>query len=173
MKLSERTASHRKTLCAQYIESASGILHLGAHLGHEAAEHSRFDKPVVCIEAIPEIHAQLAEHLRKFERQRSLCALLGNIDGERRSFFISNNSKGVSSSLFRFGAFGEGARSLWPQHGLRMVDSIDLQTITLDTLFDSHGINARDYNYWVVDLQGAEKLALSGAMRSLRDCRAL
>ncbi len=54
-----------------------------------------------------------------------------------------------------------------------MVEQLVLPTTTLDSLLKTNGVAPANHDYWVVDLQGAEKLALSGATESLRSCYAL
>ena len=163
----------RKSVVDQSIQRASGILHLGAHLGQEAQRYADAGKRAVWVEAIPAIHGRLKSKIEKFPNQLALCALLGDSDGALKRFHISNNDEGVSSSIFDFGPYGAGAESLWPQLSLNMVDRIDLPTVRLDTLLDSQRIDPRQYDCWVLDLQGAELLALQGAGQSLRHCRAL
>ena len=51
-----------------------------------------------------------------------------------------------------------------------MTDVIKLKTSTLDTIIKKEQINVDKYNFWVVDLQGAELLALKGASESIRMC---
>ncbi len=145
----------RSALLDQYKRRAKGILHLGAHLGQEARDYAELNKPVVWVEALPHIHARLAKTIEQFPGQRALCALLGDRNGAQRIFHISNNSEGVSSSIFQFGGYGSGDNSLWPELGLAMVDSLTLPMFRLDTLLLGNDIDARQYDFWVVDLQGA------------------
>lgn len=173
MKLRDETRRFRDHLCAQYLSQTQGILHLGAHLGQEAGEYAKRNKQVLWVEAMPDIHARLEKSLEKYPNQRSLCALLGDVDGVSRTFHVSNNWEGVSSSLFRFGPYASGDTALWPELHLQMVKEITLPMVTLDTLLKNHGVDAADYSYWVVDLQGAEKLALQGAAGALSSCAAL
>ncbi len=163
----------RSALLDQYKRRAKGILHLGAHLGQEARDYAELNKPVVWVEALPHIHARLAKTIEQFPGQRALCALLGDRNGAQRIFHISNNSEGVSSSIFQFGGYGSGDNSLWPELGLAMVDSLTLPMFRLDTLLLGNDIDARQYDFWVVDLQGAELLALQGCGDLLALCRAL
>ena len=72
-------------------------------------------------------------------------------------------SGGVSSSIFQFGPYGSGERTLWPDLNLNMESEITLPMIRLDTLLKGNDLEVENYDYWVVDLQGAEKLALDGA----------
>ena len=102
-----------------------------------------------------------------------MCALLGNTDGLQKVLNISNNQNGVSSSVFDFGSYASGEKALWPQLQLDMVDKLYLCSITLDTLLQGNDIAVENHDFWVVDLQGSELLALEGASRSLLHCNAL
>jgi hypothetical protein len=89
------------------------------------------------------------------------------------TFYISNNGQGSSSSLFEFDLYGNGAKSLWPDQNLKMVDSIKMKTKTLDTLFAENSLDINNFDFWVLDLQGAELLALKGASKSIDKCSAI
>lgn len=173
MKLDQETNINRQKLLKETMQSATGILHLGAHLGQEAAKYAQLQKPVLWVEAIPTVCAVLAKRLAAFPEQKAFCALLDRVDGLQRAFKISNNMGGVSSSIFDFDEYGEGEKSLWPDLHLQMVDQMILPTMKLDTLFSSNAVVAADYDFWVVDLQGAELLALQGAEQSLEHCQGL
>ena len=108
-----------------------------------------------------------------YSKQTVLQACLSDSDGSEVTFHILSNSKGESSSLFEFGSASVGPSSMWPDLDLRMIDEIQLTTITLDTLTRSQSIDVGQYDHWIVDIQGAELLALSGAVTSLRSCRSL
>ncbi len=149
------------------------MLHLGAHLGQEAELYDREGKAVIWVEALPHIHARLQQRLAAFPRQRAICALLGARDDEPRTFHISNNGEGVSSSLYPFGEFGSGGQSLWPALNLGMVAQITLKSVTVDTLLEQRHIDCQAYDFWVVDVQGAELEVLAGASRSLAHCNAI
>ena len=43
----------------------------------------------------------------------------------------------------------------------------------LDTILEKNKISASDYNHWIIDLQGAELLALKGAENSLKSCKSI
>ena len=169
-ELAETSRRFREALRSRYEQLCRGILHLGAHLGQEAPRYDALGKPALWIEAMPDIHERLAERLKSFPGQLSLCALLGDTDGATRTFHVSSNAEGVSSSLF---CFGPHAAALWPHLGLKMVRELSLPMTRLDTLLDQQRIDPATYDYWVMDLQGAEKLALAGAPRALGHCCAL
>jgi FkbM family methyltransferase len=173
MELEKSVIDYRQALCAQYMARANGILHLGANLGTEADHYAELNKPVLWIEAIPEIHEQLTKRLASFPEQKSLCALLGDKDDVPMTFHISSNTNRVSSSIYEFGPFGDGDKTLWPELELKMVGQITLPMIRLDTLLQRNAIDPSMFDYWVVDLQGAEKLALEGGSKAITTCDAM
>ena len=173
MKLSENSQRQREILLNQYLMAARGIIHLGAHRGHEASTYDKLDKPVLWVEAMPDVFSELQTHIQQFKSQQALQGLLSNQAGQTYPFNISNNNGGVSSSLFEFGPYGEGDESLWPTLDLKMVSQITLSSTTLDELLTKHEVAPNPYDFWVIDLQGAEKLALEGALQSLKHCMAM
>jgi hypothetical protein len=54
-----------------------------------------------------------------------------------------------------------------------MIKKLSLDMVTLDSLLEKLNIQAKDYNHWILDVQGAELLVLKGAKRSLINCRSL
>lgn len=173
VRLDDATAAWREAVLDRCIDRCHGILHLGGHLGQEAARYAAADRPVLWIEAQPDVCAALQRRISAFPRQRALCALLDRTDDHHRPFHISNHAQGAASSVYPFGPYAEGDASLWPQLGLTMVRSLDLPTRRLDTLLHGQGIDPVAYDLWVVDLQGAELDALRGAGDLLRHCRAM
>ncbi|HNR78480.1 MAG TPA: FkbM family methyltransferase [Parvularculaceae bacterium] len=171
--LGERSAAERAARLDEALKAARGVLHLGAHLGQEAPFYAARNLPVVWVEALPEIYARLAERIKRFPGQRAICALLGDRDGTEVEFNISNNWEGVSSSLFEFGPYASGEKSLWPELNLRMVDRVRLEMTTLDCLLRREAIDAANFDHWTVDLQGAELLALKGAANAVAACRTM
>jgi FkbM family methyltransferase len=169
--LPHNIASSRAAKIREQQARASGILHLGAHTGQEREVYRELGKPVVWVEANPEIFPLLQSNIASIPHHSALCALLGDTDGKEQTFHISNNSAGVSSSVFPFGEYATGDKSLWPELDLKMVSTITLPTVRLDTLLAANKLDPQDYNFWVLDLQGAETLTLAGAGQSLPHCR--
>jgi hypothetical protein len=54
-----------------------------------------------------------------------------------------------------------------------MLNSINLKSSRLDTLLQKNNIKPENYNHWILDLQGAELLALKGAEKSLDFCNSI
>ena len=150
---------------------SKGVLHLGAHKGQEADLYELLGKKVIWIEAIPKIFHILRDNLEYFNNQQAYCLLLGDVDNVERSFFISNNDS-QSSSLFKFSKNTLNGK-YFSHVKLKMRDKIILKMSKLDSFVKENNINISEYNYWVVDLQGAELLALKGAENSLKFCEAL
>jgi FkbM family methyltransferase len=171
--ISEKSKQLRVSAVAKALSNSTGVLHLGAHLGQEAADYAKSGKPVIWVEALPHIHARLVERLKDFPNQTAYCAVLGDVAGRKVTFKVSNNWEGVSSSIFEFGSFGSGKDSLWPELGLKMVSTIDLEMTTLDALIASASIPIAGFNHWIVDLQGAELLTLKGGRDALASCRTM
>lgn len=152
---------------------ANGVLHLGAHKGLEAPKYEVLGRSVLWVEALPDIFETLKANLEPYPNQNCVNHVVSDTDGEEVDFFRSNNSDGVSSSMFNFGKFGSGPDSLWPKQNLEMVESTKLTSRTLDSLANEGIIDPKTYDFWVLDIQGAELKALRGAKESLRNVRAV
>ena len=153
------------------INKANGILHLGGHRGVEAGAYNWFNKKVLWIEAIPELFNELEDNIRIFYNQYAICALLGDTDHKETKFYLSNKDKSCSS-IFDL-SYRVKNKELWEEHNIKMNNHITLQMRTLDSIFNEKKINSKDYNHWIMDLQGAELLCLKGADESIKDCRSI
>ncbi len=171
--LEDAVLQFRKALIRQYMDRASGVLHIGGHKGQEAVQYASYGRRVLWIEASPAMFKTLKKNIDGYTDQRAFCACLSNTSGAQTTFYISNNADGASSSIFEFGVKSEGDETLWPHLNLHMVDELTLPTTRLDDLFEQNDVDAVDYNYWVLDVQGAEKLVLEGAGKSLEKCQAI
>jgi FkbM family methyltransferase len=172
-KLPEDIAGFRRAKILEHQIAAIGTLHLGAHMGQERESYRALGKPVVWVEANPEVFVSLSNNIAQISGQTALCALLGETDGKQQSFHISNNTAGISSSIYPFGEYAASEKSLWPELDLKMVATITLPEVRLDTLLSANGIQPEDYDFWVLDLQGSEMHALAGAVKSLAHCKCL
>lgn len=161
----------RRNIINEHISKSTGVLHLGAHAGQEAGSYFNLNKSVIWVEAIPHVYEKLVCNIEKFNNQQAFCALITDTDNQSYTFNVSNNTGGVSSSIYEFGDYSSGKNSLWPGLNLTMVDKIDLISITLDTLALKNNFNTAQYDFWVLDLQGAELLALKGAEQSIKNCK--
>ena len=153
------------------INNCSGILHLGAHRGTEAEVYNWFGKKVVWVEALPETYKHLKDNLYFYKNQRAYCALLSDTDNQIKKFNVSNHD-GACSSIFEFTEEIKKSE-IWTKKNHKMVDKKNLITQTLDTLLYKNNINPKEYNHWILDLQGAELLTLKGSEKSIKSCKSM
>jgi FkbM family methyltransferase len=133
------------------------VLHLGAHLAEERADYDAAGAgEVVWVEANPEVHRELAARLDD-PRHRAIQAVITDVDGDEVDFFVTNNRR--SSSVLPMKLH----RHEHPE--ILVTESTRLTTTTVDTLCRDHAIAQPDLV--VLDLQGAELLALRGATRAI------
>lgn len=150
-----------KLLEALYL--SKGILHMGAHRGTEAPVYDWFHKKVLWIEANPKIFLDLNDYVTTFINQKAYNILLYEEDDIKKIFKISNNDA-ASSSIYELGNSSF-------KNDISMVDRIILKTTKIDTFFKKENVSADEFNFWVLDLQGAELPALKGATVSLAHCK--
>ena len=144
------------------INSSNGILHMGAHRGSEAAVYDWFNKKTIWIEANPKIYTDLKINVSTYVNQSAFNILLYEEDDKKIKFNISNND-GASSSIYSFGSESE-------KDHLEMINSVNLISKKIDTFFLEQLFNVEDYDFWVMDIQGAELSALKVAKKSLETC---
>ena len=153
------------------INNSTGIVHLGAHRGLEAEVYNWFGKNVIWVEAIPKIYKQLSENLYFYKNQLAFQALLTDEDDKNTNFYISNYDS-ACSSIYKFTENIKSSK-IWSDRNHQMIDTLNLKSKKLDTLFTKEKINPKQYNHWILDLQGAELLALKGAEKSLESCKSI
>ena len=153
------------------INNSSGIVHLGAHRGLEAEVYNWFGKNVIWVEALPKLYDQLSENLYFYKNQLAFQALLTDEDDKDTNFYVSNYDSACSSIY----EFTENIKSseIWSDRNHKMINTLNLKSKKLDTLFDKENIDPKQYNHWILDLQGAELLALKGAEKSLESCKSI
>jgi FkbM family methyltransferase len=91
--------------------------------------------------------------------------VISNEDDKEVEFKITNN--GQSSSILDFGTHS----SHYPH--IQFVEVQKHQTITIDTFYEKNNLDMTKYNFWNFDIQGAELLALKGAIKSIEYVKAL
>ena len=155
----------------KYMNQSTGILHLGAHRGSEAEVYNWFGKNVIWFEAHPETYSHLVENLYFYKNQIPVQALLTDKDNEKINFYVSNFDASCSSIY----DFTENIKlsKVWSDRNHKMIKSIKLNSKKLDTFFKFSNFRAIDYDHWILDLQGAELLALKGAEKSLIYCKSI
>jgi FkbM family methyltransferase len=139
------------------------IVHVGAHLAEElAAYEAAAPDTVVWIEADPELYRRLVEavNARKSPAVRHVCvnALITDAAADDVRFYHFSND-GASSSIFRS---AENLRLNWPEvheTGRELL----LRSDTLAKVLARNAIAPESLDILVLDVQGAELLALAGA----------
>jgi FkbM family methyltransferase len=144
-------------------QQSGGVLHLGAHTGQEARTYNHSRLKVIWIEAIPSIFDILQSNIASFQNQRAICAIVGDKNGAKVDFHISSNDA-VSSSVFALdSAAGD--------ESFQMSGIFSGAMSRIDSLISEEEMSS--LGHWVVDLQGAELLALKGAGELIRYCNSL
>ena len=156
------TNSKPKFKLLEALHASKGIIHMGAHRGTEAAIYDWFHKKTLWIEANPKIFIELENNVSTYVNQKAYNILLHETDDEEFLFNISSND-GASSSIYNF-----GTESL--KDNLKMVEKIKLKSKKIDTFLLQKSVQAKDYDFWVMDVQGAELPVLKGAKKSLESC---
>lgn len=144
--------------------NVTGIFHIGAHDCEELSFYNEIgvsNEDIIWIDAMP---SKVSE-----AKNRGILnvynALVTDKDDEEIIFNVSNNV--ASSSIFDFGTHAQ-------EHPhVVYVDKMTQKSITVDTFFERNNINASKCNFWNFDIQGAELIALKGAIKSIKYAKAL
>lgn len=145
---------HPKVLKVFWGLKVRGVVHAGAHKGEELQAYEALEfGPVTWIEAIPDLAEELANRVRP--PSKVINAAVWSVSNEKLRLKVTSSS--ASSSLFDL----QDHKNEYPEIGV--VKEIEVISQTLDDLDLGPG-----RNLLVLDLQGAEYEALSGASRSLQ-----
>ena len=142
----------------------TGSLHIGAHECEEINFYNQLgleNKDIIWIDAIP---SKVNEAINR-GIPNVYNAVITDKDDEDVVFNISNNFQ--SSSVLEFGTH------LQEHPWVSYVDKIEQKSITIDTFFERNNIDASKYDFWNFDIQGAELMALKGAIKSIKYAKAL
>lgn len=136
------------------ISPKKGVIHVGAHRCEETNLYSSL--------GIPEDHMLWIDGNDDLCRQfpQIINAVISDTDDADVEFIITNNDA-MSSSILEL-----------KEHKIEHPDCkeskrVSKKTVTLDTLFDRLKVHHDAYDFLVLDLQGAELLALKGATQIL------
>lgn len=136
------------------------VIDAGASCGAFTDAFLQLHQPerIVLVEAIPELAFKLAEKYSSDSRISVVAAALADRNGEAR--FDINRSE-ASSSLLSI----DPRNSKWFGRDLSVATSITVPTITLSELMTRENLDEVDL--LKLDLQGAERLVLTGAADAL------
>lgn len=143
----------------------TGAFHLGAHECEEIQFYIQYLKlrlnDLLWIEAMPnKVEQALNRHIPNVYN-----AIITDKDDEDITFNISNN--GQSSSVLNM------KTHLQEHPHVYYTSQITGKSITIDTFFERNNIDPLKYNFWNFDIQGAELMALKGAVKSIQYAKAI
>jgi FkbM family methyltransferase len=132
--------------------NVKGILHVGAHKCEELDVYLKYtdSNSIYWIEAIEYL---VKQNLDNIPNLNIINEVIGDKDGVEVEFKITNNT--LSSSILELGEH----KDLHPN--VIVTDVLKLKTKTLETIFNENSLHGK-FNTLVLDLQGAEMLALKG-----------
>lgn len=138
----------------------TGVLHIGAHdceeLGFYRDHLQICPEQVYWVEAIP--YKVGEAHQRQIKNVYQ--AVITNKDDEEVMFNVSNNVQ--SSSVLGFGTHAIEHPQVY------YTDKFRTKSITIDTWVEREQIDISKLNFWNLDIQGCELMALQGATRSIQ-----
>ena len=142
----------------------NGALHIGAHDCEELSFYKQLSissEKVVWIDALPD----KVQQAKARGIPNVYHAVVTDQDDQEVMFHVSNN--GQSSSVLEFGTHAQEHPSIVYTHMLRQ------QSVTIDTFSKRNNIDLSTHDFWNFDIQGAELMALKGAVQSLPYAKAL
>ncbi len=138
-----------------------GVIHVGAHGAEELESYVQNDIPtVIWVEANPMLAQGLLN--KTFPHVGSSVHFFAahETDGLFLRLNVANN--GESSSLLEFGTHEK-------EHPhVKFVGSIEVPTLTIDTLMERKGFDRTRFDFANIDVQGAELLVLKGMKVQLK-----
>jgi hypothetical protein len=137
----------------------NGVFHIGAHECEELSFYNSLgltNEDVVWIDALD----SKIEDAKNRGIPNVYKGVITDKDDEEVSFNVSNNSQ--SSSVLEFGTHLIEHPWAW------YINKTQETSITVDTFFNRNNIDCSKYNFWNFDIQGAELMALKGAVKSIQ-----
>ncbi len=153
-------ANETKQILDKYKVSVKGVFHIGAH----DCEELPFYFNTLCITPdkcvwIDALEDQV-DKVTSFGIPNVFQGVVTDKDDEEVIFNVTNNKQ--SSSVLQFGTHEKHHDWVHFTHTLK------LKTITIDTFFSRNNLNPENYDFWNLDIQGAELMALRGGQNALK-----
>ena len=138
-----------------------GIIHIGAHDCQEKEYYNKkikvSDDDIIWIDAM--------QHMVDLNKKKGIknifCQAISNQDNQELTFHESNDD-GQASSLLEFGIHTTNHPEIKVKKEYKVI------TKKLDTFLDENSFDPSKYNFWNLDIQGAELMALRGATESIK-----
>jgi FkbM family methyltransferase len=148
-----------KTLLDSNNIQVKGSFHIGAHDCEELNFYSYLGLSKNDVIWVDAMHNKVIEaKIRGIPNVYQ--SVISDKDNEEVKFNVSNN--GQSSSMLEFQTHSK-------EHpGVVYISSSIEKTTTIDTFFSKNNLDASKYNFWNLDIQGAELLALKGGSNSIQ-----
>lgn len=154
------TVDDIKNILQKYDIKITGVLHIGAHECEEIdvyAELGVSPNDIVWIDAM--YRSITIAKMRGIPNVYT--AIITDKDDLEVDFNVSNNM--ASSSILELHTHKIAHPDIF------YIDTFSEKSITVDSFFKTHNLDGSKYNFWNIDIQGAELLALKGGSASLKD----
>lgn len=147
-------------LVAEFGVRPRAILHVGAHLGEEAAAyHEAGVERVLWVEANPDLMGTLRDNVSRYWGQTATQSAISDKDGETATLHLCTFT--MASSLLA----PKDHLIVYP--GMQYPRTVDVETETVDTLLTSLNYPHDLFDMLNIDIEGAELLAFRGAEKTL------
>jgi FkbM family methyltransferase len=152
-------------ICARHGISPRGIIHVGAHEGAELPWYQSFGfQKILFIEANPEVFEKLQRNAADAPGvtvvNRAVLDKPGPIQLHVTSFDQSSSLLALETHLKHY-------------PGIQEARTLTVEGVTLDSLLEENGLDAAEFNFLTMDIQGAELMALRGATGVLSHTQAI
>lgn len=153
-------------LIEQFGIRPTGVLHVGAHLGEEAAAYAGAGvQKVLWVESNPNLFEQLHSNVSAYPGQQAVLATISDRDLQEDTLKVSSFS--MAASLLPMKAH------LTHYPTMPITHEISVTTITVDTLLSNLGVDPSSFDMANLDIEGAELMALRGMMSVLPSLRCI
>jgi FkbM family methyltransferase len=146
----------------------NGVIHVGAHQGQEVSNYRNLGiSPIVLIEANPKLAKDLH---KKFDTASDIEVIEGAISDTKGKVTFNVASFDQSSSLLNLKKHAK----LYPK--ITYTDSIEVEAFTLNQCIadlSKQRSDVSEANLLVMDIQGAELMALRGGVKTLEQIDAI
>jgi len=150
-----------KTLSNEHIlDKVRGVIHVGANYGQEREVYAHHHLSVLWFEPIPKVWKELNQNIKQLRDQWAYQFAVWDEDEQVHFFHVTDN-EGQSSSVLEFGKHTD----LWPE--VHHTETIYVCTVTLNSFFKSCPLSVHNFDFLVIDAQGAELHVLKGSDKIL------